>query len=144
VAAAEEPSASRKVHAAAIVIDTHLDVPYRLEDEWIDLGVRNKTGHVDIPRLKEGGLTAGFFAAYVPAAFGRSGGSAKKALETIDLIHRLVAKHPGDLVLADSAGGIREAKRAGRIAVLIGSRGATRSRTPSGPFRRSTGSGCGT
>jgi membrane dipeptidase len=45
-----------RIHASAIVVDTHEDVPYRLEKEWIDLSHRNSTGHVDVPRLKEGGV----------------------------------------------------------------------------------------
>ncbi len=111
-----------RLHRQAIVVDTHLDVPYRLEKEWVDLSVENKTGHVDIPRLKGGCVTAGFFAAYVPAAYAEAGGSAKKALEQIDLIRRLTAKHR-DFVFADSAAGIRAAKRRGKIAVLIGIEG---------------------
>lgn len=111
-----------RLHKEAIVIDTHLDVPYRLEDEWVDLAARNKTGHVDIPRLKEGGVTGGFFAAYVPAAFAEAGGSAKKALEQIALIHRLVEKHD-EFLFADSVGGVRAAKKNGKIAVLIGIEG---------------------
>ena len=111
-----------RLHKSAIVMDTHLDVPYRLEKEWVDLAVRNKTGHVDIPRLKEGGLTGGFFAAYVPAAFAEAGGSTKKAMEQITLIHRLTEKY-GELVFADSIAGVRSAKKNGRIAVLIGIEG---------------------
>jgi len=110
------------LHKSAIVMDTHLDVPYRLEKEWVDLAARNKTGHVDIPRLKEGGVTGGFFAAYVPAAFAEAGGSAKKALEQIALIHRLAEKHE-ELVFADSVGEVRVAKKNGKIAVLIGIEG---------------------
>src|SRR5262249_9124160 len=84
---------------------------------------RAATGHVDIPRLKEGGVTAPFFAAYVPAAFATNGGAGKKALELIDLIHRLVESHPNDLVLADSVSEIRRAKKSGKISVLIGIEG---------------------
>ena len=107
----------------AIVVDTHEDVPERLEREWADVGQRLSTGHVDIPRLKAGGVTAPFFAAYVPAAFAREGGSARKALELIDLIHRIVESHPADLVFADSPAAVRRAKRAGKIAVAIGIEG---------------------
>lgn len=112
-----------RIHRSAIVVDTHEDVPYRLEDKgWIDLSVRNATGHVDIPRLQGGGVTAPFFAAYVPAAFADSGGSAKKALETIELVRQLASAHP-ELVFADSPAGIRDAKRKGKIAVLVGIEG---------------------
>jgi membrane dipeptidase len=116
-------SRAMRIHRSAIVVDTHEDVPYRLEDKgWIDLSVRNTTGHVDIPRLKEGGMTAPFFAAYVPASFADSGGSAKKALEMIELVHQLASVHP-DFVFADSPAAIRDAKRGGKIAVLIGIEG---------------------
>lgn len=111
-----------RVHRTAIVVDTHEDVPEELQKHWVDLGVRNERGHVDIPRLKDGGVTAPFFVAYVPAAFAGSGGSAKKALELIDLIHRLVEGH-SEFVFADSVPAIREAKRNGKIAVSIGIEG---------------------
>ncbi|MGI0150122.1 MAG: membrane dipeptidase, partial [Thermoplasmata archaeon] len=111
-----------RIHRSAIVVDTHQDVPYRLEREWIDLAVRNKTGHIDIPRLKKGGVTAAFFAAYVPASFADSGGAARKALEQIELVHRLAAQMK-DFVFAASPAAVRDAKRKGRIAVLIGIEG---------------------
>jgi membrane dipeptidase len=107
---------------SAIVVDTHEDVPEQLEKEWVDIGARQKTGHVDIPRWREGGVTAPFLAAYVSAGYAASGGSAKKALEFIDLIHRLAESHR-ELVFADSVAGIRAAKKDGRIAVLIGIEG---------------------
>jgi membrane dipeptidase len=107
---------------SAIVVDTHEDVPEQLEKEWVDIGVRQKTGHVDIPRWKEGGVTAPFLAAYVSSGYAASGGSVKKALEFIDLIHRLAEGHR-ELVFADSVAGIRAAKKGGRIAVLIGIEG---------------------
>jgi membrane dipeptidase len=68
-------------------------------------------------------VTAPFLAAYVEAGFASQGGSAKKALEHIDLIHRLVEAHRSDLVFADSVAAIRKAKKDGRIAVLIGIEG---------------------
>jgi membrane dipeptidase len=111
------------LHRSAIVVDTHEDVPERLEKEWVDLAARGKTGHVDIPRWREGGMTGAFLAAYVNADYAKKGGSAKKALEFIDLIHALVEAHPKDLVFADSVDGIRRAKKDGKIAALIGIEG---------------------
>src|SRR5450432_2119474 len=129
-AAAESPAAetlaqrARRIHASAIVIDTHEDVPYRLEEKWADIAVRGAAGQgqVDIPKLRDGGVTGSFFAAYVPASFAKSGGSAREALELIDVVHRLADSKPG-LVFADSPDGIRAAKRAGKTAVLIGIEG---------------------
>ncbi|MEX0880830.1 MAG: dipeptidase [Thermoanaerobaculia bacterium] len=112
-----------RLHRSAIVVDTHEDVPEELENRWKDLSVRNTVGHVDIPRWKEGGVTAPFLAAYVNSDYAKSGGAAKKALEFIDLIHRLVDAHPKELVFADSVMGIRQAKKHGKIAILIGIEG---------------------
>ena len=112
-----------RLHKSCILVDTHEDVPEALQDKWIDLSVRNTVGQVDIPRWKEGGVTAPFLAAYVNADFAKSGGSAKKALEFIDLIHRIADDHPNDLVFADSVAGIRKAKADGKIAILIGIEG---------------------
>ena len=112
-----------RIHRSAIVVDTHEDVPEQLEKEWVDIRARQRTGHVDIPRWRDGGVTAPFLAAYVSSAYAASGTSAKKALEFIDLIHRLVESHPEDLVFADSVGRIRDAKKQGKIAVLIGIEG---------------------
>lgn len=112
-----------KLHKSAIVVDTHEDVPEELENRWKDLSVRNTVGHVDIPRWKEGGVTAPFLAAYVNSDYAKSGGAAKKALEFIDLIHSIVDAHPKDLVFADSVEAIRRAKKDGKIAILIGIEG---------------------
>jgi membrane dipeptidase len=112
-----------RLHKSAIIVDTHEDVPEELESRWKDLAVRNTVGHTDIPRWREGGVTAPFLAAYVNADFAKSGGSAKKALESIDLIHRIVDTHPKDLVFTDSVAGIRRAKKDGKIAILIGIEG---------------------
>jgi len=127
IAAAEDlHTRAMRLHASAIVVDTHEDVPERLAEKWDDLGNRG-AGHVDIPKLKEGGVTAPFFAAYVAASFApasdrKSGGASRKALELIDEIHRIVETHR-DLVFADSPEGIRAAKKAGTISVLIGIEG---------------------
>jgi membrane dipeptidase len=114
---------AQRLHRSAIVVDTHEDVPEELESRWKDLSVRNTVGHIDIPRWKEGGVTAPFLAAYVNADFAKTGGSAKKALEFIDLIHGIAESHPKDLVFADSVAGIRKAKEDGKIAILIGIEG---------------------
>lgn len=112
-----------KLLASAVVVDTHEDVPEELEKTWVDIGARQKTGHVDIPRWREGGVTAPFLAAYVSSSYVGPGKAGGKALEFIDLIHGLVESHPKDLVFADSVAGIRAAKKSGRIAILIGIEG---------------------
>ena len=121
--AAEDVAArAARVHRDAIVVDTHEDVPDALAEKWADVGVRGATKHFDIPRAREGGLTAPFLAAYVPASYA-DGGAARIALDRIDLVQRLVAAHPDDLVSAASVAEIRRAKREGKVAILIGIEG---------------------
>ena len=65
----------QRVHKAALLIDTHNDVPWRVVDGF-DIGSTSKSGsksgsgewHTDLTRLKAGGLGAVFFVAYVSSA----------------------------------------------------------------------------
>ncbi|HEY5069069.1 MAG TPA: hypothetical protein VII37_04760, partial [Candidatus Acidoferrum sp.] len=52
---------ARKLHFSSIVVDTHDDTTQRFLDGKFDLGERTNTGSIDIPRMKEGGLSAIFF-----------------------------------------------------------------------------------
>jgi membrane dipeptidase len=114
---------ARKVLADSIVVDTHLDAPMQLAEKWADVAARGATDHFDIPRAKEGGLTAPFFSIYVPASYATDGGAARKALELVDLTRRVVADHPNDMMLATSVADIRAAKKAGKMGILMGIEG---------------------
>ena len=116
-------AAARRLHERSIVVDTHVDAPYTLEKKWADVGERGATPHFDIPRAREGGLTAPFFAVYVPASYAETGGAAREALDLIDMTRRIVLAHPKDMALAASVADIRAAKKNGRIAVLMGIEG---------------------
>ena len=122
-AAADLESKARRLHERAIVVDTHIDAPYALEKKWADVDGRGATEHFDIPRALEGGLTAPFFAIYVPKSYAEAGGAAREALDLIDLVQRVVRAHADRLVAATSVAEIRQAKRDGRIAVLMGIEG---------------------
>ncbi|HEV8700845.1 MAG TPA: dipeptidase [Candidatus Polarisedimenticolia bacterium] len=140
-AAGNREAAARRLHARAIVVDTHVDAPYTLEKKWADVGERGATPHFDIPRALEGGLTAPFFAIYVPARFAETGGAAREALELIDLTRRVVSAHPREMVLAASVADIRAAKKAGRIAVLMGIEGGHAIEDSLGALRQFQGLG---
>lgn len=113
---------ARDLHFRSIVIDTHVDTTQRLFEPGFDLGARHANGGVDIPRLREGGVGAVFFAVWVPGTV-TGPEAARRALEQIDAIHREVAKHANDLVLARTAADIERAHAEGRIAILIGIEG---------------------
>ena len=52
------------IHREITVCDTHCDTVSRVVDGGIDLGVRSDEGHIDIPRLTEGGVDAQVFACW--------------------------------------------------------------------------------
>ncbi|HEX2686303.1 MAG TPA: dipeptidase [Kofleriaceae bacterium] len=113
---------AHKLHAEAIVVDTHLDAPDQLSTRWADVATRGATDHFDIPRAREGGLTAPFFSIYVAASYADHG-AARRALELIDLTHRVVDGHPRDMTLAGSVADVRAAKQSGKLAILMGIEG---------------------
>src|ERR1700752_3187870 len=54
------------LHFSSIVVDTHDDSTQRLLDPKFDLAARHTDGNIDIPRMREGGLTAIFFSIWIP------------------------------------------------------------------------------
>lgn len=123
VCADDVSTRAAKLHRESIVVDTHEDVPWTLRAKWVDLATPGATPHVDIPRLLKGGVTAPFFSVYIPAGLEKAGTAAKETLEVIDVVDRAVAAHPETLVAATSVAEIRAAKKAGKIAVLMGIEG---------------------
>ena len=113
---------ARKLHFSSIVLDTHDDTTQRLLDPKFDFGARHIDGSVDIPRMREGGLSAIFFSIYISGTV--TGPTAvQRALDQIAAVRETVARHPNDLVLCTTADETRRAKTAGRIAVLMGVEG---------------------
>jgi membrane dipeptidase len=113
---------ARKIQREAIIVDGHLDAPYALHAKYASIAVRGATDHFDLPRAKEGGLTAPFFSIYVSPMYAGNG-AARNALELIDLTRRVVAEHANDTMLATTADDIRAAKKAGKLAILMGIEG---------------------
>jgi membrane dipeptidase len=113
---------ARKLHFSSIVLDTHDDTTQRFSSSDFDLGKRNPTGSIDIPRMREGGMNAIFFSIWID---GRIMGppAVQKALDQIDAIRENVRKYPNDLAFARTADDVRRAHAQGKIAVLMGLEG---------------------
>jgi membrane dipeptidase len=113
---------AKKLHFSSIVVDTHDDTTQRLLDNKFDLGERHTDGSIDIPRMREGGLSAIFFSIWIPSKT-RGAEAVKEALDQIDAVREAVRKHPKDLALATTAEEVRAAHKQGKIAVLMGVEG---------------------
>jgi membrane dipeptidase len=123
-----------EIQRKAIIVDGHNDIPSVMVDDGYDMGTPSAGKyHTDIQRLKQSGMTGEFFSIYVdrqyatPDWVGKNyvveGGSARRALDLIDVTYRMVEKYPQDLMLATSTADIRRAKRTGRVGVLMGIEG---------------------
>jgi membrane dipeptidase len=114
-----------KLHREAIVIDTHNDITSPITDQGFDLGARDASGktQTDIPRMKEGGLDAEFFAIYVAAKYAKEGGSARRALDMIDGVYEQARRHPESLEMAFTSDDIRRIHKSGKISALMGIEG---------------------
>ncbi|HEX9760804.1 MAG TPA: dipeptidase, partial [Candidatus Acidoferrales bacterium] len=114
---------ARRIHMAALVVDTHADTPTRMMyDDAFDIGRRDAAGHIDIPRMREGGLDAVFFSIWTPATTtGRA--AVDKAARQIELVRAAAEKYPQDLVVATTVSEIRRAHEQKKIAALLGLEG---------------------
>jgi membrane dipeptidase len=131
---------ARKLHFSSIVVDTHDDTTQLLLDPKFDLGERHTSGSIDIARMREGGLSAIFFSIWVPSKV--TGPTAvQKALEQIDAVREQVRKHTKDLVLATTAEQIRQARKEGKIAALLGVEGGHMINSDLGMLRKYAGLG---
>src|SRR6201998_2632113 len=113
---------AKKLHFSSIVLDTHDDTTQRFFSRDFDLGKRNPDGHVDIPRMREGGMNAIFFSIWID---GRIMGppAVQKALDQIDAVHENVIKYSKDLAFCRTAEEVRRAHAQRKIAALIGVEG---------------------
>jgi membrane dipeptidase len=113
---------ARKLHFSSIVLDTHDDTTQRFFAKTYDIAKRNPDGHIDIPRMKEGGMNAIFFSIWID---GRIMGppAIQKALDQIDAVHENVRRNSKDMVFCRTAEEVRRAHKAGRIAALMGVEG---------------------
>ncbi|HEX7049169.1 MAG TPA: dipeptidase [Longimicrobiales bacterium] len=117
-------AAAARVHRDAVIVDTHADTPteFFLEPGY-DFGARHENGHIDLPRLREGGVGVQFLIAWVPAEKAElPGASFAHALELVDAIHRVIGRTAGARVVVD-ADGIAGARAAGDVAIMIGVEG---------------------
>jgi membrane dipeptidase len=113
---------ARRLHFSSIVLDTHDDTTQRFFSKTYDLAKRNPDGHIDIPRMRDGGMNAIFFSIWID---GRVMGppAIQKALDQIDAIHTNVRRNSKDMVFCRTAEDIRRAHKEGKIAALIGVEG---------------------
>ena len=103
-----------------LTVDTHIDLPYRLQEKPDDVTVRTEDGHFDLVRAREGGLDAAFMSIYVPASLQETGGGRKLADELIDIVEGIATKAPDSFAIARSVDEVRSLFAEGIFALPMG------------------------
>ena len=111
-----------EVHRRAIIVDGHCDTPYRLFRHNVHLDEHDTEAQADLRSLQESGITASFFAAYVPPSYAKRG-AANFARRLIGIIQAEAERRTDALMLCTDTTGIREAKSDGKLALMIGVEG---------------------
>jgi len=124
-APADEPAAdlasqARELASSSIIIDTHIDVPYRIVDEWEDVTVATEGGDYDYPRAVAGGLNVPFMSIYTPASLEAEGKSKARAEELIAVVRRIVDTAPDKYAIALSPADVESQFAAGLISLPMG------------------------
>lgn len=101
-----------------IGIDSHTDTMQRVLIDRADITQRSPVGHVDIPRLRQGGVNAPFFALYVPTYY-KGSEAIRRTLDLRDAAQRLFDSHPEQIALALNAADVERITKSGRIAVIL-------------------------
>ncbi|MDR6984724.1 membrane dipeptidase [Rheinheimera pacifica] len=122
---ASQASTAQQLAQQYIIIDTHIDVPYRLHKDWEDVTVATQRGEFDYPRARAGGLNAPFMSIYIPASYERSGGGYQLANQLIDSMEALAGRAPDKFAMAYSTTDVLDQFGSGKISLALGMENGT-------------------
>jgi len=111
-----------RLHAEAIVIDTHADTPQRFVDEGWSFSDPVGEGMINLETARAGGLGAEFFAIWAEPVEWR-GRFAYRTLQLIDGVYEQLRKQPTTMRLGLNPQDIRNAHRDGVFCGLLGLEG---------------------
>ena len=126
--AASAHGASQQAQALAkrlLIVDTHIDVPYRLEGHYEDVTERTERGDFDYPRALSGGLDIPFMSIYIPAKYEQEGGGSALADRLIDRVEAMVGRAPNKFAIPHSVAQARQQAGAGLISLAMGMENGT-------------------
>jgi membrane dipeptidase len=121
---------ARLFHDEVLVLDLHADTPKLMQWAGWDIAARHERrrprqvslfGHVDLPRMRDGGVAAQVFAMWTWPYPVR--GCAASVHGQIDALTRAADKYAGEMVFCRSGDDVRQARREGKIAALAGIEG---------------------
>ena len=111
-------SIAHQIKQEAIVVDGHCDTILDIINKKRGLCEKSRIGHLDIPRMIEGGVNVQFFAAFIEEAF-KPNSSLKRTLQLIDCIYQQIEKNKEEISIATNYEQIKNAIDSGKIAAII-------------------------
>ena len=103
-----------------VIVDTHIDVPYRLHDFDEDVSERTRFGDFDYPRAREGGLNVAFMSIYIPVSYQETGGAKALADEHIDRVKQMVERAPDKFAMLTSPDDVQSQFDEGLVSLAMG------------------------
>lgn len=105
-----------------LIVDTHVDIPYRLQTEWEDISQRTEKGHFDFVRASEGGLNVPFMSIYVAWRYqdGALGGAYEEGNNLIDVVENIAGENPDKFAIAKNTDDVWEQFAEGKISFPMG------------------------
>jgi membrane dipeptidase len=120
VAEVDYTAEANRLAQEILLVDTHIDLPYRLHDKMEDVSVRTEGGHFDYVRARDGGLDAAFMSIYIPASYQEKGGARELGDQLIDIVEGLQEQAPDKFVVARSVADVRTAFEQDIFALPLG------------------------
>jgi membrane dipeptidase len=111
-------SLAKKINQEAIIFDGHCDTVLEIFNKKRNLGEKSDYGHLDIPRMREGGVNVQFFAAFIEEIY-KPNASLKRTLQLIDCIYQQVEKYKEEISIATNYEQIKNTVDADKIAAIL-------------------------
>jgi membrane dipeptidase len=102
------------------LVDTHIDVPYRIHNSWADVTQATENGDFDYPRAMAGGLNIPFMSIYTPADTEATGKAFQLANELIDGVEAMATRAPSRFLVVRTVGQVPVAMSTDRIGLALG------------------------
>ena len=111
------------IHERVLTLDTHIDIPLNFATRAVDPGVSGDF-QVDLPKMRAGGLDAGFFIVYVGQTERTPENEAQAkadAMTKFEAIHRMAEElYPDEIEIAYTAADVERIAGSGKLVAAIG------------------------
>ncbi|WP_299268976.1 dipeptidase [uncultured Psychrosphaera sp.] len=113
---------AKKIAQETIIVDSHIDVPYRMHKKWVDVTKATDGGDFDYPRAKTGGLNAPFMSIYIPATYEGEGKDfgVQLAHQLIDSVEAIAYRAGDKFAVAYSTDDVYAQFKQGKISLPMG------------------------